>query len=47
MDVFLLAPTGPGESLALSFGEKLGAPRVERWLQPDMQFHTWSILPDP
>jgi hypothetical protein len=39
MDEFLLAPHGRGESLALGFGQKLDAPRVEARLQPDMQFH--------
>jgi hypothetical protein len=37
---FLLAPHGRGETLAFGFGEKLGAPRVKRGLQPDVQFHT-------
>jgi hypothetical protein len=37
MDVSLLAPNGRGcESLALGVGQKLGAPRVKRRLQPDM-----------
>jgi hypothetical protein len=36
---FLLAPHGRGVSLALGFGQKLGAPRIKRRLQPDVQFH--------
>jgi len=43
MGGFLLAPHGREQTLAFGFGEKLGAPRVERRLQPDVQFHMWRI----
>jgi hypothetical protein len=39
---FLLAPHGRGVSLALGFGQKLGAPRIKRRLQPDVQFHAFK-----
>jgi hypothetical protein len=43
MDGVLLAPRQRREAFALGFGQKLGAPRLERRLQPDVQFHISSI----
>jgi hypothetical protein len=43
MGGFLLAPHGRGEAFARGFGEKLGAPRVKRRLQPDLQLHSQRI----
>jgi hypothetical protein len=40
MDVSLLAPNSSDESLARDFGHSVSAPRVERRLQPDLQFHS-------
>ncbi|MBV9577720.1 MAG: hypothetical protein JO057_03920 [Chloroflexi bacterium] len=45
MDSFLLLADGSRETRALGLVQKLGTPRVERRLQPDVQFHTSEHRP--